>query len=173
MATTAVAPECERRVVPAVPESTMLPGTPRGGTVRGGVRRHTAPAGCGWRQGMATGTWASSTRRAWLGRLGAGASLLPGAGWIAACGLGPTAADTTGSGPRKGEPAVVRFAAAGVGTELEIWTEVTRTFNEQGSGVTVQYEPCTAGTASAQDCLPVYFAQYVAGSPPDVWRIDD
>jgi multiple sugar transport system substrate-binding protein len=122
---------------------------------------------------MATGTWASSTRRAWLGRLGAGASLLPGAGWIAACGLGPTAADTTGSGPRKGEPAVVRFAAAGVGTELEIWTEVTRTFNEQGSGVTVQYEPCTAGTASAQDCLPVYFAQYVAGSPPDVWRIDD
>ena len=40
------------------------------------------------------------------------------------------------------------------------------------AGITVQYEPCTAGTG-AQDCLPVYFAQFVAGSPPDVWRVDD
>jgi multiple sugar transport system substrate-binding protein len=67
----------------------------------------------------------------------------------------------------------IRFAAAGVGTELQIWTEVVESYNALGTGITVQYEPCTAGSASAQDCLPVYFAQFVAGSPPDVWRVDD
>ena len=35
------------------------------------------------------------------------------------------------------------------------------------------HEPCTAGTASAQDCLPVYFTQFVGGTAPDVWRVDD
>jgi multiple sugar transport system substrate-binding protein len=93
-----------------------------------------------------------------------------GAGVLAACAGSDGAAAPPSQ--QKG-PATIRFAAAGVGTELEIWTEVTKTYNSLNTGITVQYEPCTAGTASAQDCLPVYFTQFVAGSAPDVWRVDD
>ena len=105
------------------------------------------------------------SRRRLLGALPVGGALL------AACAGG--GAGQLPSAPAKGTPATIRFAAAGVGTELEIWTEVTKTYNALGTGITVVYEPCTAGTASAQDCLPVYFTQFVAGSAPDVWRVDD
>src|SRR5438034_11764551 len=98
-----------------------------------------------------------------------GASVAASAGLLAACAAGSQA-----PAPQKSQqPATIRFAAAGIGTELDIWTEVTKTYNALGTGITVQYEPCTAGSASAQDCLPVYFAEYIAGSAPDVWRIDD
>lgn len=108
----------------------------------------------------------SSNRRHVLGAL-------PVAGaFLAAC-AGAAGQAPPVTGPQKGTPATIRFAAAGVGTELEIWTEVTKSYNALGTGITVQYEPCTAGTASAQDCLPVYFTQFVAGSAPDVWRVDD
>lgn len=70
-------------------------------------------------------------------------------------------------------PATIRFAAAGIGTELQIWTEVVETYNKLATGITVQYEPCTAGAASAQDCLPVYFTQFVGGNAPETWRVDD
>jgi multiple sugar transport system substrate-binding protein len=97
----------------------------------------------------------------------------PLAGAVLAACIGRPESAPGSTGPQKGEPATIRFAAAGVGTELEIWTEVTKAYNALGTGITVQYEPCTAGSASAQDCLPVYFTQFVAGSAPDVWRIDD
>ena len=98
------------------------------------------------------------------------ASAAGGAALLAACAGGGQVAPPA---PKSQAPATIRFAAAGIGTELEIWTEVTRSYNALGTGITVQYEPCTAGSASAQDCLPVYFAQFVAGSAPDVWRVDD
>jgi multiple sugar transport system substrate-binding protein len=92
---------------------------------------------------------------------------------LAACtagGIGGAGGETA---RKVAQPATVRFAAAGLGTELQIWTEVVDSYNALKTGITVVYEPCTAGSASAQDCLPVYFAQFVAGSPPDVWRVDD
>jgi ABC-type glycerol-3-phosphate transport system substrate-binding protein len=88
---------------------------------------------------------------------------------LAACGGDSGAAPVA----KSQGPATIRFAAAGLGTELQIWTEVVETFNKLGNGITVVYEPCTAGSASAQDCLPVYFTQFVGGSAPDVWRVDD
>src|SRR5579883_3073942 len=121
-------------------------------------------------------SWPATTRRGLLARA-QGAAALPGlAGLIgsallAACAMEGAAAPESATKQR--QPATIRFAAAGVGTELEIWTEVTNAYNALGTGITVQYEPCTAGSASAQDCLPVYFAEYVAGSAPDVWRVDD
>ncbi|HEX2033136.1 MAG TPA: extracellular solute-binding protein [Chloroflexota bacterium] len=112
------------------------------------------------------------TRRAGLRALAALGAL--GAWPLAACGgFGSTGTAQGEAAARSQGPATVRFAAAGLGTELQIWTEVVETYNAQGAGITVQYEPCTAGSASAQDCLPVYFTQFVAGSPPDVWRVDD
>jgi multiple sugar transport system substrate-binding protein len=119
-----------------------------------------------YRQGNNAMNAGNMTRRRWLG--GASASL--GVSALAAC-AGPESSAAPPAA-QKG-PATIRFAAAGVGTELEIWTEVTKTYNSLNTGITVQYEPCTAGTASAQDCLPVYFTQFVAGSAPDVWRVDD
>ena len=104
----------------------------------------------------------SQTRRGVLGAL----ALSP---ILAACGADGGAAPAA----KNQGPATIRFAAAGLGTELQIWTEVVDTFNKLGNGITVVYEPCTAGSASAQDCLPVYFTQYVGGSAPDVWRVDD
>ena len=112
------------------------------------------------------------TRRRWLEAIGGAGAALPVAGVLAACAGAAGTGDVAPPAAKIG-PATVRFAAAGVGTELEIWTEVTKTYNALGTGITVQYEPCTAGSASAQDCLPVYFTQFVAGTAPDVWRIDD
>jgi multiple sugar transport system substrate-binding protein len=119
------------------------------------------------------------TRRALLARAQGAAALpglasLAGSALLAACMAGGSSgAAAPESATKQRQPATIRFAAAGVGTELEIWTEVTNAYNALGTGITVQYEPCTAGSASAQDCLPVYFSEYVAGSAPDVWRVDD
>jgi multiple sugar transport system substrate-binding protein len=107
---------------------------------------------------------AALTRRTCLGRTGLAA---PAA--LLACGAPPAQ-----SGPAKQAiPATIRFAASGNTTERPVWEQVVNTYNRLGTGITVVYEPCTAGTGSAQDCLPVYFTQFVAGSPPDVWRVDD
>src|SRR5262245_12887574 len=62
----------------------------------------------------------------------------------AACAPGGAPAAGQPAGSSKA-PATVRFAAAGVGTELQIWTEVVESYNALGTGITVQYEPCTAG----------------------------
>ncbi|HEX2324649.1 MAG TPA: extracellular solute-binding protein [Chloroflexota bacterium] len=91
----------------------------------------------------------------------------------AGCAVGTVGTPAGETSPGTRGPATIRLAAAGLGTELQIWTEVVETFNALETGITVQYEPCTAGSASAQDCLPVYFAQFVAGAPPDIWRVDD
>jgi multiple sugar transport system substrate-binding protein len=104
------------------------------------------------------------TRRHWLRW---GAALPPVA--LAAC-AGPGPAPQTQVSK---EPRTVRFAASGNTTEAPVWNQVASTYNELGTGLTVQYEPCTAGSGSAQDCLPVYFTQFVAGTAPDVWRVDD
>jgi multiple sugar transport system substrate-binding protein len=106
------------------------------------------------------------TRRTMLTTTGTASAAL-----FAAC--APGGGGTQEAARRRGEPATIRFAAAGIGTELQVWTEVVDTYNKLGTGINVQYEPCTAGTASAQDCLPVYFTQFVGGTAPDVWRIDD
>jgi multiple sugar transport system substrate-binding protein len=98
------------------------------------------------------------------------AGTVASAGLVIACGTEPVASPAPASTKA---PATIRFAAAGIGSELAIWTEVVASFNALGTGITVSYEPCTAGTASAQDCLPVYFTQFVGGSAPDVWRVDD
>jgi ABC-type glycerol-3-phosphate transport system substrate-binding protein len=110
---------------------------------------------------------APATRRRVLGA--AGTLLLSAVGIpLAACAQGES-----GTPAKQQTPATIRFAAAGLGTELQIWTEVVETYNKLGTGITVVYEPCTAGSASAQDCLPVYFTQFVGGTAPDVWRVDD
>ena len=113
-----------------------------------------------------------TTRRAML--LSAMAGAASGGAALAACtpGAGSSPAAGGQATPGARAPATIRFTA-GVGTELQIWTDVVDGYNALGTGISVQYEPCTAGTASAQDCLPVYFAQFVAGSPADVWRVDD
>ena len=104
------------------------------------------------------------TRRTLIGALPAAPLAL-----LASCAPGDS-----GSTPAKVQtPATVRFAAAGLGTELAVWTEVVETYNKLGTGITIQYEPCTAGSASAQDCLPIYLTQFVAGTAPDTWRVDD
>src|SRR5688572_8725143 len=105
------------------------------------------------------------TKRSFLAALASGVA---GAPLLAACGGESGAAPAA----KSQGPATIRFAAAGLGTELQIWTEVVETFNKLGNGITVVYEPCTAGSASAQDCLPVYFTQFVGGSAPDAWRVD-
>ncbi|MDQ3701776.1 MAG: sugar ABC transporter substrate-binding protein [Chloroflexota bacterium] len=74
---------------------------------------------------------------------------------------------------KRAEPLAIRFAASGNTTEGPVWTQVATAYNELKTGITVSFEPCTAGTGSAQDCLPVYFTQFVGGAPPDVWRVDD
>jgi ABC-type glycerol-3-phosphate transport system substrate-binding protein len=108
------------------------------------------------------------TRR---GVLGSAMAAL-GGGVLAACSAGGSGAGGQ-EAAKSAAPATVRFAAAGLGTELQVWNEVVETHNKLGNGITIVYEPCTAGSASAQDCLPVYFTQFVAGSAPDVWRVDD
>src|SRR4051794_8311547 len=115
-------------------------------------------------------SWGNEQRAVSRRTLLRGASIATGAGVLAACAAGGQAPAPQ---QKSQQPATIRFAAAGIGTELDIWTEVTKTYNSLGTGITVQYEPCTAGSASAQDCLPVYFAEYIAGSAPDVWRGDD
>ena len=114
------------------------------------------------------GTESRVTRRRWLGTSGV-LSAGGASGVLAACAGNEAAAPAA----KTQGPTTIRFAAAGVGTELQIWTEVTSTYNALNTGITVQYEPCTAGAGNAQDCLPVYFTQFVAGSAPDVWRVDD
>jgi multiple sugar transport system substrate-binding protein len=64
--------------------------------------------------------------------------------------------------------ATIRFGAVGNATERPVWEQITSAYNALQTGITVTYEPCTA-----PDCLEFYFSQFVAGSAPDTWRIDD
>ncbi|MER3485949.1 MAG: hypothetical protein C4345_08250, partial [Chloroflexota bacterium] len=40
-------------------------------------------------------------------------------------------------------------------------------FNQKGTGITAEYEPCVS------ECLDKYAPQYLAGTAPDDFRIDD
>lgn len=77
----------------------------------------------------------------------------------------PAAQDA--SVPLKVEPATIRFGASGSDTERPVWQAITETFNQKGTGITVEYEPCVS------ECLDKYATQYLAGTAPDVFRIDD
>ncbi len=76
------------------------------------------------------------TRRRWLG-LAASLSGVGATGALVAC------AGSDGAAPaaKSQGPATIRFAAAGLGTDLPIFTEVTDTYNKLGTGITVAYEP--------------------------------
>ena len=114
----------------------------------------------GWSGGL--------TRRSWLGR-GPTAVWLSGlsglSGALAGC-AGP------GGGHQPAAPAriqaAIRFAAVGNATERPVWEQVVGAYNALNTGITVEYEPCTAA-----NCLDHYLTQFVAGSAPDTWRIDD
>ena len=104
------------------------------------------------------------TRRLALGLTGQAV-----AGVLCACaGPAPAVPEANTAGER-----TVRFAAGGNATEAPLWSTVVDAYNALQTGLSVRYEPCTAGTGSGQDCLPGYLAQLVAGTAPDVWRIDD
>src|SRR4051812_50229963 len=106
-------------------------------------------------------SWGNEPRAVSRRTLLRGASVATGAGVLAACAAGGQAPAPQ---QKSQQPATIRFAAAGIGTELDIWTEVTKTYNSLGSGITVQYEPCTAGSARAPGWLPLHFAADISGS---------
>jgi multiple sugar transport system substrate-binding protein len=106
-----------------------------------------------------------ATRRACLARTAEPVAVCA----LAACGRGGQEAPL-GQGR---EAVTIRFGASGNSTERPLWEQVVSTYNERQTGIIVEYEPCTAGGGATQDCLPAYFAQFVAGVPADVWRVDD
>jgi ABC-type glycerol-3-phosphate transport system substrate-binding protein len=104
------------------------------------------------------------TRRLALGWAG-----LATAGVLGAC-AGPAPPVPTASARAQ---RTIRFAAGGNATEAPLWGEVSSAYNALETGLSVRFEPCTAGTGAGVDCLPGYLAQLVAGTAPDVWRVDD
>jgi multiple sugar transport system substrate-binding protein len=91
-----------------------------------------------------------------------------GAAGVAGALVGACAPDSGAPPAARRLEASIRFAAVGNATERPVWEQITGAYNELKTGITVEYEPCTA-----PDCLDHYFNQFVAGSAPDTWRIDD